>query len=158
MNLLGWRNNNIMIEDKIIKPKYELNDFLKLFGFKIIMFIAIMMVVFNIIYLLNIYNFFENGLPIFNIVFPIDVLIIFPITMYYFTKIGFNKNFRLKENITITINLISLREKGDTFDVLTPLSEIEKNEEKKDFFLIKYNKYKKGFLSKKFFSQQQLID
>lgn len=155
-----------MEKEIILKPKYELKDFLRFsfsnisssWGFKFVILLAFFMLITDVLNLFKIDNLFLDSLSIFNIIFPLLVFVLFPLILYLITKYSFNKNFRLKEDVSIIMNSSFMIEKGETFEVKTPWNKIESVYEKKHLFLINHNKHQKGFLSKKHFSKQELID
>lgn len=157
-----------MDKEIIIKPKYTFKEYLKFvfinrfntFTFKIVIIIAFIMLIFDFLYWLNLIDksIFQDGLPSFNIIFPLLVFLILPILIFSSTKKSFNNNFRLKEDFSIIFNSEYFQEKGETFDVKTPWKNLKLVSENKNNFLIKHSKQLTSFYPKRFFTNQQIIE
>lgn len=129
-------------------------------GIKIVVAIAILIALTDLLYLFSpaARSAFPDGLPTFNIVVPVVVLLGLPIFIIVIAKKAFNSNFRLQEDISLIITDNHFQEKGETFEVTTPWSQIKGIAEKKDLFIIRHDNYKNGFIPKRFFSDVQLND
>ena len=158
-----------MNKEIILEPKHELKDFL-IFGYsnlfsswamKLVVLLSFIALTMNVLYffdLLDVKSIFSDGIPTTNLIVPIIVLVVLPLVMYFLIKTSFEKNFRLKEKSKIIINQDNLIEEGETYSVVTPWNKIEMITQKSSLFLIKNDRFKKGFISKRHFTTEQLID
>jgi hypothetical protein len=155
-----------MDSEIIIKPNYTLKEYLNFtfknlftkWSVKLIVTIALLILVVDVIYLFQTSNLisFSNGIPIFNIIFPILVFIIFPSSIYLMLKKAVQKQ---KDEKTLFIfNSDYFRIKKELSDVKNPWNLYKSIIETENYFLVKQKKHQTDFFPKRFFSEQQLID
>ena len=150
----------------VIKPNYTLKEYLHFtyknlfskWSTKLIVIIALLMVVLDLVYLFQTSNLvpFSNGIPIFNIILPVLVFIIFPSSMYLMLKKAVQK--QKDEEILFIFNSDYFRIKKELSDVKKPWTSYKSIVETENYFLVKQNNYQTDFFPKRFFSGQQLID
>ncbi len=155
-----------MNNEIVIKPNYTLKEYLNFtyknlfskWGIKLVFVIALFMLVFDLVYLFQTSNLvsFSNGIPIFNIILPILVFIIFPSSIYLMLKKAVQK--QKEEEIHFIFNSNYFRIKKELSDVKKPWTSYKSIVETENYFLVKQNNHQTDFFPKRFFSEQQLVD
>jgi hypothetical protein len=157
-----------MEKEVIIKPNYTTKECFEFtfknliakWSVKFIISYALLLVIVDLGHLFQISDviIFPNGIPIFNIVFPILVFIVFPIFIYLLAKKALHNDHKLGDQTLFIFNKDYFRIKKELSDVKKPWNFYESIVETEDNFLLKQNKNKMDFFPKRFFSEQQIID
>ena len=156
-----------MEKEIIIEPNYTAKEYLEFtyknlfakWSVKLIILYALVLLIVDLVYLFQTSDFivFSNGIPIFNIIFPIIVFIAFPLFIYLLLKKALHNDVKLGKTVFI-FNKDYFRTKKELSDVKKPWNLYTSIVETKDNFLLKQNKNQTDFLPKRFFSDQQIID
>jgi len=157
-----------MENEIIIKPNYTIKEYLEFtfknlfakWSMKLIILYALVLLIFDLVYLFQVSDFiiFSNGIPTFNLIFPILVFIAFPLFIYLVLKKALHNDAKLGEQTIFIFNKDYFRTKKELSDVKKPWNLYESIVETESNFLFKQNKNRTDFFPKRFFSEQQIID
>lgn len=157
-----------MEKEIIIEPKYTTKDYLEFtyknlfakWGVKLIILYALVLLIVDLVYLFQVSNFivFSNGIPIFNIIFPIVVFVAFPLFIYLVLKKALHNDAKLGKQTIFIFNKDYFRTQKELSDVKKPWNLYESIVETESDFLLKQKKNQTDFFPKRFFSEQQIID
>ena len=153
-----------MEKEIVIHPKYTFKDYIlpikqKLmssWGFYFVIVITIGMIVFDIIFLFDKTISKNNQIPLFNIIFPILVLFVFPLFFYLGLKRGFKNNYLLKEKTTVVYNMDGIDTKGESYHSFVTWDKIKSIKDHKKYFILKNINGQDSVLPKTFFSDEKL--
>lgn len=157
-----------MEKEIIIQPNYTTKEYLEFtyknlfakWSVKLIIVYALVLLILDLVYLFQANDFiiFSNGIPIFNIIFPVLVFIAFPLFIYLLLKKALHNDAKFGEQTIFIFNKDYFRTKKELSDVKKPWNLYKSIVETEDNFLLKHNKNRTDFLPKRFFSDQQIID
>lgn len=143
---------NYTFSDYVLPAKQKI---LKSWGTWIVILMAIGMLVFNIIHIFN-GSIYDKEIPLTNIVFPLVVFLIFPLSFYFGLRKSFNKNFLLKEETTVLYNKKGMLSSSKSVQSFIEWDKIKSIKEHKKYFVLKNISGLDSYLNKSFFTNNQL--
>jgi hypothetical protein len=99
---------------------------------------------------------YENRIPIFNMILPITVFIIFPLSFYFKLKSSFKKNFLLQEETTIIYNKLGIKTNSKSVQSFIEWDKIKSIKEYKKYFVLRNISGLDSFLNKSFYNEKSL--
>jgi hypothetical protein len=152
-----------MEKDIIIKVNYTFEDFvlpikqkiLKSWRTWLVILIASIILIFNLLHIFKM-EIYENRIPIFNMILPITVFIIFPLSFYFKLKSSFKKNFLLQEETTIIYNKLGIKTNSKSVQSFIEWDKIKSIKEYIKYFVLRNISGLDSFLNKSFFNEKSL--